>query len=282
MNKILVPTDFSEDSINGLDIAIKIAEITESEIYLINTIDPPTSGSFSATGDVFQKGDEEAALYMAQLTRANRIRLQKLVDTHATADISITPAIVTENLQEGVTNFIARHNIDLIVMGTSGQRTFSEYFVGNNTEQIIRISDCPVLAVRKSTPDFKVENIVMATDLDTKALEGITHIKKFASNFQAALHVLHVITSEEDSPAEVYSNLESFAGRHHLANYSLNMVHNSDEEEGIMQFAREKNADLIAVITHGRTGLANLVLGSVTEELVKEANIPVISVNMDD
>lgn len=280
MNNILVPTDFSREAMNGLDIAVKIAKFHESEIFLVNMIQSP-KGTFTATDDVFQKGEDEV-LYLAKLQQVNKEKLEKMTSPYQKEGIKITPIIVVDGLQRGITISVANHSIDIVVMGTSGHRTFSEYFVGNNTEQVIRISDCPVIAVRKHIPDFKVTNIVLATDLDTRALEGVTHIKRFASNINATIHVLHVIVSEEGSPAEVNSRLESFVNRHHLANYTLNIVHNPDEEKGIMDFAREKDADMIAVITHGRSGLANLVLGSVTEDLVREANIPVMAVNMDD
>lgn len=278
MNKILVPTDFSSDSRNGLDVALKIAKTAASEIFLLNVIQAPR-GSFTPTGQALQKKDEES--YLARQHRESQEKLKKIVHAHQKEGVKITPAIVTDSLQKGITGFVESHSINLIVMGTSGHRKFTEYFVGNNTEQVIRISNCPVIAVRKAMPDFKVANIVLATDLDTRALEGVTHIKRFAASFDATLHVLHVITSAEGSPAEVYSSLESFANRHHLVDYTLNIARNTDEEVGIMEFAREKDADIIAVITHGRKGLAKLVLGSVTEDLVREGNIPVLSVNMD-
>lgn len=280
MNRILVPTDLSDIANFGLDTAIGLAKKIDAQIFLLNAITPIYGSNFSAMGIANASTVSEETRYVMELHKRNEARLAKIAKEKSTHGVLITTSVQVKGMQEAIHDFIDEHNIDLVVMGTSGESTFTEYFIGNHTEQVIRISQCPVLAVKQSRPNLEINNVVLATDLNPEAYEGVTHIKKFSSYFSPSVHVLHVMKDQEDSEAEVISKLESFAHRHHFSNYSLHAVYADNEREGILTFAKEKGADLIAVITHGRTGLANLIFGSISESLVKAANIPVLTTHM--
>ncbi len=280
MNRILVPTDLSDIANFGLDTAIGLAKKIDAQIFLLNAITPIYGSNFSAMGIANASTVSEETRYVMELHKRNEARLAKIAKEKSTHGVLITTSVQVKGMQEAIHDFIDEHNIDLVVMGTSGESTFTEFFIGNHTEQVIRISKCPVLAVKQSRPDLEINNVVLATDLNPEAYEGVTHIKKFSSYFSPSVHVLHVMKDQEDSEAEVISKLESFAHRHHFSNYSLHAVYADNEREGILTFAKEKGADLIAVITHGRTGLANLIFGSISESLVKAANIPVLTTHM--
>lgn len=281
MNRILVPTDLSDIANYGLDTAIGLAKKIDAQIFLLNAITPIYGSNFSAMGVASASTVSEETRYVMELHKRNEARLAEIAKEKSAHGVRITTSVQVKDMQEAIHDFIEEHDIDLVVMGTSGESTFTEFFVGNHTEQVIRISKCPVLAVKQSRPDLEINNVVLATDLNPEAYEGVTHIKKFSSYFSPSVHVLHVMKDQEDSEAEVISKLESFAHRHHFSNYSLHAVYADNEREGILAFAKEKGADLIAVITHGRTGLANLIFGSISESLVKEANIPVLTTHMN-
>lgn len=279
MKRILVPTDFSGISQYGLEVAIQVAKKTGAYIYLLNTIAPIHDSKFSAMGGG-SGGASEESRYVIELHRTNEGKLNNMIRNYPAGEVKIYPRIAVDEMQEGISKFIDDHEIGLVVMGTSGESTYTEYFVGNHTEQVIRISHCPVLSVRQPHPDFEIKNIVLATDLNSAAFDGVTHIKKFAAYFDAPIHILNVVTSNSKSKAEVHSKLESFANKHHFANFTINVVESSNQREGILRFAKEKHSDLIAVVTHGRTGLASLIYGSVSEDLVKTANIPVLTAHI--
>lgn len=278
MNRILVPTDFSEIAYYGIEAAVGLAKKMDAQVYLLNCIAPISGSNFSAMGvAIAEEGVSEEARFVMELYKKNEAQLAKLGKQESEKGVHITTSVQIKNLQEAISDFIEEHKIDLVVMGTSGESTYTEFFVGNHTEQVIRISHCPVLSVKQSHPDLEIKNIVLATDLNPEAFEGVTHIKKFTSFFDTHIDVLHVMTNKSDSQAEVTSKLDSFAHRHHFVHYTLHSIYAEDEREGILQFAKEKGADMIAVITHGRTGLANLIFGSVSEELVKQARMPVLT-----
>jgi nucleotide-binding universal stress UspA family protein len=281
MKNILVPTDFSEISDFGLHVAAQIAKKSNARIHLLNLITPPLGNTFSVTGDVTKTYAHDEDVYVSELIRVNQNRMDKIADVHASDGVNINPVIKVNKWQEGIKEFMVTNHIDLVVMGTSGESSFDEYFVGNHTEQVIRISNKPVLTVRDYHTNFSLKNMVLAIDFDQKTYEAIGQINLLARLFNARLHLLHVRNSDNEDITEEEAKLSDFADQHHLSNYTVNSIKHSDEVDGIIKFSKAHNADVIAVVTHGRSGLSKIFRGSISENLIKEARIPVLTVHID-
>lgn len=280
MKRILVPTDFSAIADYGLQMAIQVARRTGAEIFLLNMIAPFHDSKFSAMGAGTGGGISEESRFIVELRRLNEDKLLDIAGYYYESGIRIHPAIVIDEVQEGIGRFIDKYQIGLVVMGTSGESTYTEFFTGNHTEQVMRTSHCPVLTVRRLHRDFEVKNIVLATDLAKETNQGVPSVKEFADYFDARIHLLHVVTGRTSSEKKAKEELEAFATNHAIKGTTAHVVKNTNPREAILHFAREKQADLIAVITYGRTGLSNLVFGSVSEDLVKAANVPVLTASV--
>ena len=76
--------------------------------------------------------------------------------------------------------------------------------------------------------------------------------------------------------------MRAFARKFYLDNYTVNVINDNSIEEGVLHFSRELEADMIAMETHGRTGLAHLINGSITEHVVNHINRPILSVKIKD
>lgn len=281
MKNILVPTDFSEISDYGLHVAVQLAKKINGQVYLLNLIAPPTGNTFAVTGDVTKTYAHEEDRFVAELMRVNTENMKNIATAHAKDGIHINTQIKVESWQDGIKDAINTLNIDLVVMGTSGETDFTEYLVGNHTEQVIKISHRPVLTVRDYFTNFNVNNIVLATDLKIEANDAIERIKRFAEALNAKILLLHVSKDDDHSVNETETALRNFADVHHLSNFTVNVVKHSDEVEGIRKFSRAQKADVVAVITHGRSGIAHMLKGSISEDVIKEANVPVLTINMD-
>jgi nucleotide-binding universal stress UspA family protein len=71
--------------------------------------------------------------------------------------------------------------------------------------------------------------------------------------------------------------MEDFAKKLKLTNYTINVFNDVSEEEGIIYFADSINADMIAMATHGRTGFAHVLAGSIAEDVVSHSKRPVLT-----
>ncbi|WP_225000023.1 universal stress protein [Cesiribacter sp. SM1] len=281
MERILVLTDFSDIAKQGLEGAVRLAQqLGGAEILLLNTELSPQGREFSATGDIYYTDNHEEDRFMVALIRKNTQRLQELAASYENSGVRITPYIEVGPMQEVVDAFMNKHKPDLIVMGTSGENTFEEYFVGNHTEQVIRIARVPVITIKVTDRPADIRNIVLATDMNDKAYNGLRHIKVLADKLRAHLHLVYVTKSGK--VAQRRSDVEAYAAKQGLSNYTIGAIEDSDTEDGIKRYAASVGADLIAVITHGREGLSALLSHSVAEDVIREASVPVLTVNMNE
>ena len=101
-------------------------------------------------------------------------------------------------------------------------------------------------------------------------------VKELQSFFSAKLHLLLVNTSYNlRRTADEMKLMEEFANHNKITSYTLNIRNDFYEHKGIINFAHEIKADMIAMATHGRRGLAHLVAGSVTEDVVNHVDCPI-------
>lgn len=281
MERILVLTDFSKIAEKGLEEAVHLArQLGGAEILLLNTELPPTTSGFSATGDVYTQDITEGDRFMVALIRKNKERLEELRARFSTDGVRITPYIEVGPMQEIVDTFVNKRKVDLIVMGTSAENTMEEFFVGNHTEQVIRIADVPVITVKLTDRPTEVRNIVLATDMNDKASTGLRHIKLLAEKLGARLHLVYVTSSGKIEQRS--TEVQNYAAKYGLTNFTIGAIEDKDTEDGIKRYAAKLGADLIAVITHGRDGFAALFSHSVAEDVIREASVPVLTVNMNE
>lgn len=279
--KILVPTDFSEISEYGLQAARDIALRTEAEIFLVNYIEPAVENDFSASGDVSTLANIEAEAFIIELTKRNSQRIHDLAQKYQRDGTTIKPVIEVDYFEDAMDQFIKEKGIDLVVMGTSGERSYDELVFGNHTERIIRVSLAPTLSVRDYARKFEPKSIVLALDLVNEGQAGLAYINKFAGYFDAEVHLLHV-TKNKNAEAEALKKLEEKARQAGFNRYTVNVVISKDKKNEIETFAADKRADMIGVFTRGRPAVASLFFGSLTQELVKDADIstPVLSIKV--
>jgi nucleotide-binding universal stress UspA family protein len=105
-------------------------------------------------------------------------------------------------------------------------------------------------------------------------------VQKFASFFGARIHLLKVNTLESfETTRESKQAVEQFIANHNIQDYEFTLYNDLVKEVGIIHFAKDINADIIALGTHGRNGLNNMFSTSITEDLVNHSFCPVFTVN---
>jgi nucleotide-binding universal stress UspA family protein len=162
-------------------------------------------------------------------------------------------------------------------MGTKGASGLREWMIGSNTEKMVRTSPVPVIAIKHFRPGQHIRHIVFPNSLDTENQEDlIMKVKALQDFFQAKLHIIWINTPAVFRPDDdARRKLKAFAERFMLTNYTINVFNYSDEESGIVEFANQVKGDLIAMGTHGLTGIAHYISGSLAEDVVNHVQYPV-------
>lgn len=269
MNRILVPTDFSEQAENALKVAIKLSKKHKSEIYVLHSMEMPLH---LATTD---SGSLPESLFFIKLAekRFNDLRKNNYLE-----GVVLNEAIGHNEIYEDIEEACKKNNIDLIVMGSNGASGFKEMFVGSNTEKVVRTSKIPVLVIKNNHPEFKIKDFVFATDFSEEGRGAFDNAQKFAAKIGAKIHLLFVNTPADfKTSAQGQNIMEHFVRGMGVDNYTLNIYNDTSVEKGILNFAQHINAQLIGMGTHGRKGISHFFNGSISEDMVNHANMPVIT-----
>lgn len=275
MKVILIPTDFSEQANNAMDVAYAIAKKNNASIKLLHIIEAPGVGTFNTMGEVYT-GDPMNNVYILEMMKIMKGKMETLVNDPKYSGIEINYNVMVGSAFAGISNEINEFDIDLVVMGSKGSSGLEETLIGSNTEKVVRRAKCPVLTVKGKVDINLVKDIVFASDFKAKGSNVLTALKEFASIFDARIHLLKVNTPNSfSSDREIRGRMNDFAREYGLENYTINIYSHEDEEDGIIYFADDINADIIALGTHGRTGLMHLLSGSIAEDIVNHANRPV-------
>jgi len=274
MKTILVPTDFSDHALYALKVAASVAKKLKAEIKLVHVNDLPSS---EFADDVYYKK------YHDQMKAQAENNLNSLADIDILKEIEVSKHIVNYMQMWKLVADDKFKDVDIIVIGAHGSSGFQKVFIGSNTEKIVRLADSPVLTIKNEYEDFTIDKMVFASNFFDESYTVFEKIKFFADVYNAHIDLLKVITPKDFEPTPVSRNLmQNFAEKFELSNYSINIYNAFNIEKGITDFSDEINADLIAIETHGRTGISHLINGSLAEDVVNHIDLPVLSIKMED
>ncbi len=278
MKRILVPTDFSKQAENALKVAVQLVKKYDCELYLMHLLDLPGTSS-EITSQNSQLGDHppEALFFMKMAKK----RFQEILDRPYLKDIDVKEMVEFRSAFDGIIDGVKEHNIDLIVMGSSGASGMQEFFIGSNTEKVVRNSKVPVLVIKEEVPHFEVKDFVFATNISPKGKDSFWEALKFAKELDAKVHLTYINTASNfKTTPEIQEELAEFTKDAPYDNFDTVIYNDESVEKGIVNLARQIDAELMGIATHGRKGLAHFLNGSISESLVNHAKNPVITFHL--
>lgn len=273
MKKILVPVDFSKPSEYAARIATKIAKKIGAVIYLIHLIEIPSGVVDMGASSKFSI--PESMLYL----RKTKEKIVAFKEKNFPKDLKIEYFIKINTPFEGIRKCAHKIDADLIVMGSKGHSEFEEIMIGSNTEKVVRTSTVPVIIIKKDDKNFKLKNLVFASNFKKDDKAVFNKFIGFANQFKSKIHLLKINTpSNFESSREATKKIKRFIKRYELPKYSINIYNDTSVEKGILNFSKDNNSDLIALCTHGRSGLSHLFSPSASKKLSKFAAIPILTI----
>jgi nucleotide-binding universal stress UspA family protein len=272
MKKILVPYDFSEVSKHALNFACEIADSAKSEIILLNVIEHPTADSFKTMG--IQNMDPMEQVYIRKMIEQVEVKLNA-VGLEAKYS-NILYKIQLGNAFNTIIDQIIDENVDLVVMGTEGADGLNELFVGSNAERVVRKASCPVITVQNKCEIEPIKSIVFASDFLHTDNTFVAQLKSLQSTLGAQLKVVKINTPASfTSTRHDMKQMEEFVHKNGIENYTIEIYNYKNEEDGIIFYAEDVNADMIAIGTHQRRGVGHFLSGSIAEDITNHSPLPV-------
>ncbi|WP_339606382.1 universal stress protein [uncultured Roseivirga sp.] len=275
MKTILVPIDFSEQSKYALNFAAQLAKKGNLQVHAINIIEGPQNHTFNTMGDGFANESEDY-FFLKQLIDKTKENMNALLQSKAYSGIDVIGSVEVGNPYQSISKAIADHEADLVVMGSKGASGIDEVLIGSNTEKVVRFAKCPVVTIKSEVNLTGIKNIVLATNLEEDQTKLIQKLKEMQKITGAKLHLVKINTPNSfHTQRQMEEEFAKYIKEHGLGNIQTAIYNESSEEDGILFYAEDVKADLIAIGTHGRTGLLHLLSGSIAEDLVNHSQIPV-------
>jgi nucleotide-binding universal stress UspA family protein len=278
MKKILVPTDFSKPAGIATDVAADIARKSGAELTLLHVIEEAVGNSLNVEGQVSADAGWEEKLFNMKLIEKAKKQMAKVSEEARFEGVRLKTLLRVGTPYHGMNKIITEKKVDLVVMGTAGRSDMEQMIIGSNTEKVVRTAGCPVLTVHNKPATKEFKDIVYATSMDKDEEVFSRIVRSTQKIYDSTIHLVRINTpSNFQRDVLVKKYMQDFAKRLQLKNYTINVFNDVSEEEGIIYFADSINADLVAMSTHGRTGFAHVLAGSIAEDVVSHSRRPVLT-----
>ena len=274
MKKIIVPIDFSEYSEYALETAANLAKQSDAEILALHMLE--ISEAILTHSDSEQKAK---AFFLLEIAKK---RFEEFLNKEYLDDISVTPIVKHFKVFSEINDVAKDHEADLIVMGSHGASGLKEFFIGSNAEKVVRHSEIPVMVVKHNPILMNFDNVVFACDFSDDAVRPYINAQNLCKQLNANMHLVFINTPNANfrSTPEMEKQVAEFLMKadgniDNLPN--VNYVSDYSVEQGVLNYANTSGADLIAIATHGRTGLSHFFEGSISEDIANHSTLPVMT-----
>ncbi len=267
MKQIIVPTDFSDLSQRGLELAILLAHTMKANIQLVHVA--------NVDAKHITLGKEKVMLQT--ITDELSKIIEKIKQLHPNIDIEY---IIKEGkVHHEIINQANAFNDSYIVTSTHGASGWEEFFIGGNAYKIVASATKPVFTLRGDSVPNQIKDIVLPLDNTPETLEKVPFTATLAELFGAKVHI---VTVTESDLKDLKLNMELHAKQVKAYLDKYNIVSSIDHITGhnitdiTIEYAMKNNADLISVMTEQEKNISNILLGSYAHQMINKSPIPVL------
>jgi nucleotide-binding universal stress UspA family protein len=298
---IMVPTDGSGFDREAILVALRVAERCDAKVRLVRVL---------SIGAYFGTTASESVIVTPEVMRAEQDAALGELYALAAECRSISGAEITADLEQGpiadvLAGYAKRNDVDLIVISSHGRRGIARLSLGSVTDSLIRGTTIPVLVVKPKAsyllPEASKEfhHIVVPLDGSPLAEQILARVVPLAKLEEAEITLLHILTPSEGAyengpdiklpwwekrvaGAQAYLSRRAAAIRADGVTATIDVVVGEKVAEAVTDYARREGADLIAIATHGRSGLTRIIRGSVADGVTKSAMSSILVFHPDN
>ena len=275
IEKIVVPLDGSVTAEAVLPHVRRLLRLEDAEAVFVRAENPAPVENYVPVA--------EAALAAAREYVAGiRERFEKEgAKARSVARLGAPASVILDVIRE--------EKASLVAMATHGRTGLRRLLFGSVAEQLLRKSTVPVLAVRPfwsyelARPDLGIKNILVPLDGSTTSRAILPRVAEFARLFGARAILLHALDPKRPADRAGMADYlkEAAAELRKEKVESISILDEGTPAKMIQDTARAHEVDLVAMTTHGRSGVSRIITGSVTEEVLRETRIPLLTVRAE-
>jgi nucleotide-binding universal stress UspA family protein len=276
-NLILVPIDFSDQSLIALSQSYNLARLTKAEITLIYVID---DGELTPLSFFLSSKKENKKSLEKNITE----KLSKLAAdaSKKAAGVKINTIVAYGKIYEEINKAAKKLKCSFIIMGTNGS-TGLKRFIGSNALNVIRDAPCPVITIKGKKHRYGCKLILLPLDLTKETRQKVNKAIDLANHFGSAIRIVSVITTDDEfiinKLRRQMSQVKNFIDDRDIV-CTTEMISGDDVPEAIIEHAKKINADLIMIMTQDREiKWTERFIGSAAQEVINGTEIPVLTIH---
>ena len=273
MKTILLPTDFSVNSLHAIKYAVNLFRYEECRYILVNAYQTPKAGAAMMVSieDILE---EESEKELKDLEK--KIRDEFHASVLDIERVSYHGDVVTVLNRTG-----KKYNASMIAMGTKGASGLAGMVMGSVTAAVLKGSDLPVVAIPNKSDFDGIRKIGIVWDKRKNAKSHIFEpVIQLAKEFDAQIEIVHVGDKElvEAKEAELAPDFNYVFRQveHHFTE-----VQTEDVEAGLLEFTTSKGIDLLVMVARKHDWFDRLIHGSHSAAMVKDAEVPLLVLKDD-
>jgi len=272
MKKILLPTDFSKNSVNAIDYAVRMFKDVACEFFVINIQKASTFVS-----DDLMTMSSSATIYQTLIDAAKKSinNVINSVEKRHGNNLHIFHSIVDyDNFVDGINQICESKQIDLIVMGTKGASGVGKVIFGSNTARVMQRSNTPVLAIPNGCNFKKIERIVFTSNYSSlyneKELRPLINISNM---FNSKIDILHF--SEDNELTQKQENNKALL-ESHLSDLTHDFfdLESKDIFKTVQNYITFNDIDILAMLSRKHSFLERLFARHLVETVAFNIDIP--------
>jgi nucleotide-binding universal stress UspA family protein len=264
MKTIIVPMDFSNEALPGLNLALMLANKTKANVQMVHVI----------------KNNDNT--YHEELENDRQLAEKRFKDIlqKYKEKTNLSYTIKEGKVFKEINDLANTYDDALTVLTAHGESGFEELFIGGNAYKIVSHSKNPVITVRRSAIPLNINKIVLPLDITFQTREKVPYTAELTKLFNSEIHLLSVrlthIKSIEEKLQQYIGQVASYLGAQNIP-CKVEHFQGDNLTDITLDYARTINADLISIMTEQEKSASNLLLGSYAHQMINKAFIPVLS-----
>ena len=239
--KILIPLDFSGNSMKAFDFALTFSKKEETSLLLVHVIDL-----------VFDFASQ-AELALESLFEEGESQMKKLIKTHEASGIPMEYRVVEGTPAVTLSRIAEAEGVDLIVMGTQGASGIKKTLIGTVTVNLIRETSCPILVIPALVKVTSIKKLNLALEFSDHEVGFLDWANRLAKNWRLRFGIVHIQTSKnfKEELTLIGAN-QYFAERYPEDSKNVLTYFHENPSEGLQRIMQE---DMIIGMCHKHRNL---------------------------
>jgi nucleotide-binding universal stress UspA family protein len=269
MKNLIIPIDFSKESLAGLDLAMLFSKKQKTNIQMVYV--QKKSSDYNSPG------------YFKEEKAYAEKQFKKLVDKYSSKlknDSKLKYIIKSGRIYREIVGQVESYDDAMVIASTHGASGFEEFFIGSNAFKIISTTHQPVITVRSIEAPTEIKKIVMPIDLTVDTRQKVPFTSELALLFDAEIHIITVSSSKSK---RIIDRLNAYAAQ--VENYvkarkikcKVKSFVGDNIVDLITVYSDSVDASMVSIMKEQTKSLS--FYGGITHNIVTRSKVPVLSMS---